>query len=346
MRIRHADPTAGFCAIITYALNGIRFAESQNLLPLVDYSNNEVNSYFYQPDYGDNIWEYYFEPVTQFSSGMVKENIEIGLIQPSFIKERSIRVKLREHIHDPNRISTFWGPKRPANVAEWMEEKRNLGRYYIQKYVKPKISITNKVQRFYENSMKESKVCGLHIRGTDFAYAHPTPIEKYIEAIKKLEASQNSKFDKYFIATDQQQFLDEFKQIFGANKIISYVALRSSSASPVFQDSRIDGFKKGEDVLIDILLLSKCNFIIKGAASVGEYALWFNPNLKCVDLALDSRFDLTTSSTAFFKLNVGKQSQLQNAYPRFISLSIYWTRLFKYHVRELLIKLGWTRLLK
>jgi hypothetical protein len=37
--------------------------------------------------------------------------------------------------------------------------------------------------------------------------------------------------------------------------------------------------------------MSRCDFLFKGAAAVGEYALWFNSSLECHDFALESRFD-------------------------------------------------------
>ena len=50
-------------------------------------------------------------------------------------------------------------------------------------------------------------------------------------------------------------------------------------------------YRRGEDVLVDLLLMSRCDFLFKGAAAVGEYALWFNPSLECHDFALESHFD-------------------------------------------------------
>ena len=73
----------------------------------------------------------------------------------------------------------------------------------------------------------------------------------------------------------------------------------------MFLKRDISPYQKGEDVLIDILLLAKCDYILKGAAAVGEYAMWFNPSLKCTDFALASHYDFTSSASAFLKLNVG-----------------------------------------
>ena len=45
-----------------------------------------------------------------------------------------------------------------------------------------------------------------------------------------------------------------------------------------------NGYRKGEDVLIDCLLLSRCNYLLKCTSAVGEFAMYFNPDLLCTDL--------------------------------------------------------------
>ena len=44
------------------------------------------------------------------------------------------------------------------------------------------------------------------------------------------------------------------------------------------------GYRKGEDVLIDCLLLSRCNYLLKCTSAVGEFATYFEPSLSCIDL--------------------------------------------------------------
>jgi len=54
-----------------------------------------------------------------------------------------------------------------------------------------------------------------------------------------------------------------------------------------FLDTSIkDNYRKGEDVLIDTLLLSRVDFLLKCSSSVGEFAIYFNPALsqRSIDL--------------------------------------------------------------
>ena len=73
--IQHSDPHAGFSSLITNVLNGIRKALEHNWLPVVNY-DKRINDYFYDPEFGPNIWEYYFEPVMGVSYSTVKELLE------------------------------------------------------------------------------------------------------------------------------------------------------------------------------------------------------------------------------------------------------------------------------
>jgi hypothetical protein len=43
-------------------------------------------------------------------------------------------------------------------------------------------------------------------------------------------------------------------------------------------------YRKGEDVLIDCLLLSRSDFLLRCQSNVGELATYFNPELPVIDL--------------------------------------------------------------
>ena len=119
----------------------------------------------------------------------------------------------------------------------------------------------------------------------DFAYATATSGEKYFEILDTRKDIQ------IFLATDQTQYVDLFKARYGDEKVLTYDSLRSDNDVAAFELENGSPYKKGEDVLIDTLLLSRTNSIIKCAAAGGEFALWFNENLEILhDFALESQF--------------------------------------------------------
>jgi hypothetical protein len=85
--------------------------------------------------------------------------------------------------------------------------------------------------------------------------------------------------------------------------------MRSDNDVAAFELENGSPYKKGEDVLIDTLLLSRTNSIIKCAAAGGEFALWFNENLEVLhDFALESKFQKgghwNRENTAFNRLKL------------------------------------------
>ena len=101
-----------------------------------------------------------------------------------------------------------------------------------------------------------------------------------------------------FVATDDKNFLRALRQMYGSRLIVRD-ALRSDKN--VFLDTTIrDDYRKGEDVLIDMLLLAKCSFLLKSSSAVGEFATYFNPALheKSIDLQY-SRIAPTTAELAY-----------------------------------------------
>jgi hypothetical protein len=256
------------------------------------------------------MWEYYFEPVMGVSHASVQELLEQGRITPDLIHTYPAQDVYHAHLHDPDRIATFWSGDAPADPAGWMAGKRRLGREYVRKYLRVRPHILDKVDRFADEAFRSHYTFGVHIRGTDFAYADPTGPEAYFSAIRRL--ARDRRDFRVFLATDQEQFVDRFRQEFG-DRLVLYASARSSSDVPTFLLQDAGPYKKGEDVLMDILLMSRCDHVLKCAAAGGEYALWFNDHAECTDFALVSKANHPSFSTSgFVKLNVERAGPLRH----------------------------------
>ena len=86
-----------------------------------------------------------------------------------------------------------------------------------------------------------------------------------------------------------------------------------NEVSPHFA-SGVGNYRKGEEMLVDMLLMSRTDLLLKGAAAGGELALWFNPELECIDFALESRFceiDARYLTPAYRKLNVDEAGRVR-----------------------------------
>jgi hypothetical protein len=307
--ICYSNPDNGFFALVSSVLNGVQISLESNLVPVVKLDQH-ASDFFYEPSVGDNIWEYYFEPVQDIGSEAFHTELTAGRIDPGEVQvldseEESFRLL---SLTDPGRIAHFWVGEDPSNPGEWLTAKRALGRDFVGRFVKVKSRILGLVDEFETRHFQSTMTYGVHIRGTDFGYATPIHPERYFEAIREKIAADNPGDFRVFLATDQQQFVTLFKEEF-PGRVLTYDAYRSCDEKAPFQMNSLDNYKKGEDVLVDALLLSRCHYLFKGPSAVGEYALWFNPKLECHDFALESQWDSSHYASAALKMN------LENLHP-------------------------------
>lgn len=306
--IQNHDLHAGFGALLIYALNGIRKAKAIKAIPVIDF-NAKNSPYFYDSSKGEDVWNYFFESITPYALHDVLSWEKRSEIDSDKILYTDPHDAHMGHQYDSDRLATFWAWETPTDKAAWMRNKRALGRSYIKKYLSPQAEIKNKVERFVSTYFKEDFIIGVHIRGTDFHYATPTPIEAYLQKIDNLLTEKHIGNYKIFVATDQEQYLQIFKEHYGG-KILSWNSIRSDNYVSPYRFDNVSGYQKGEDVLIDILLLSKCNYVFKGASAVGEIALWFCDHNNITDFAIESEFyrkELGELESTYSQLNLGNR---------------------------------------
>jgi hypothetical protein len=111
---------------------------------------------------------------------------------------------------------------------------------------------------------------------------------------------------KIFVATDEEPFL-EFMQKKFPGKVAAIDAIRSKNGAPIHTSAR-NGYKKGEDALIDCILLSKCSKLYKMASNLSDVSMRFNPFVPvihlntCVYEKINAPSDLPTGLNAILAL--------------------------------------------
>ncbi len=277
---------AGFGAVLLTTLSQLRYCERQNYYPIINYDSTSLNAFF-DSTKGNDLWNQYFQPILPFTYQNLK-----NALQSSQVTEQDLitlpsdeMIKICEEHPDSIYSYTFgkWRFNKPEQLDEWYALQRKKGQETIQKYVKLKNDIKNKVDQFYNDHLAGSFVLGIHIRGTDLHYAPPVSPPEYFPHIDEL--IKQHPVLKIFLATDQRQYIDAFKEKYG-DKVFYSDCFRSDNEIAPFNRKEISPHKKGEDVLLDILLLSKSDFLLKGTSNVSEFALYFNPLLKCKDLSI------------------------------------------------------------
>ncbi len=326
---------AGFGAIILNVLSHLRYSKRANYYPVVNFDNSWDNPYA-DPSLHDNFWHHYFEPVMSYSSNDLKKyaaEINDSTADDSiFSMPYETFVELVEEHPDSVYSFTFgkWRFAKNLDLDEWYKEQRRKGRETVKEFIRPKAHIVDKVNSFYKQHLKGSFVLGLHVRGTDMNYGAvvaPAEYFKHIDSYIKQHADL-----KIFLATDQVQYLEVFQDKYG-ERVYYTNCLRSEDEIAPFKMENASPYQKGEEILLDILLLAKSDFLIKSASNVGEMAIYFSENLECLDLAYKKRYAYgedyadnwdTNANTVAWKLMEGRKldelSEDAHHYNKFFAL--------------------------
>ncbi len=274
---------AGWGAVILHIISLLRYCDRENYYPVVDLDADCINAYF-DAAHGNNTWQQYFEPVMSLSSDELLKYLpeldQAGLIHRLSSEEaKKICVE-----HDDSIYSFTFGRWRNTNIPDldqWYQNERDKARQTVQKYVRPHTQLQEKVDAFVTRHFEKDFTLGLHVRGTDMFYAPVVAPAEYFPHVDKW-IRQHPQL-KIFLATDQIQYLEVFIDRYG-DRIIYSDCFRSDNEVAPFNRVEISPFVKGEEVMMDILLLASCNFLIKSSSNVGEMAIYFNDDLNCLDL--------------------------------------------------------------
>jgi len=242
---------AGFFACFNCVLNHLDWCERNAMTPIVYW---DERSWYYVPwGYNNsyNAWEYYFEPVASIN------------YPPPF----KIRLKFTPYVPDVIKFS----------VDHLYDYSRQEAFEIISKYIRIKPNIQEKIDHFYTHNIASRKTIGIHIRGTDKASEErPITPEKIIDA-----ALQYADDDTQFLlATDEQWMLHRMIELLKGRTTVYYDCYRSDNGKPIqLRQPKPSKAQVGEDVLVEAMLLSKCDRLIHTLSNVSSVALYFNPTM-------------------------------------------------------------------
>ena len=172
-------------------------------------------------------------------------------------------------------------PERPN------ENQREIINKLIHEYLPIKSFILEKVDDFML-PYKNKKILGIHKRGTDhWIHGQKLDLSEYIIAVNK-ELEKNN-YDYIFLATDEYKTRKIFKEYF-KDKLIYYPSKLLSQNDHLAVHYGIglsEPYLMGEEVLIESLILSKCDKLIKTVSSVSHFAIFYNLDLEYIELDKD-----------------------------------------------------------
>lgn len=185
------------------------------------------------------------------------------------------------------------GPKRyvigdPPFSIPWQSEfhtSRKEAFQLIEKYIHIKFDIKTIIDDFIYDNFEDKFVIGIHYRGTDKISEAPlvSYATVFFEILNAIVLNGPQKY-KIFIATDEWAFIQYLKGHFGDWVCYNEDAIRSKNGTPVHLNLMNNRYKCGQDALIDCMLLSKTNYLIRMSSNLSLWSTFFNPELEVVEL--------------------------------------------------------------
>lgn len=243
IKVRIDSEWLGFAARFVRCLELLSYCDEQNLMPELQFG--------YQRS-GDN--KDYFSELFFYSDRIASE------IQDRYIDVREVS---------------------ELGLPENYNQKLNLSkaRCLIDKYLGIQPAIVNEVNDFVLTHFIKKKVLGLHYRGTDKVLEAARVEYSFVK--EKVEALLNEpeKYDLLFVSSDEADFINYLRKHLTIPIATRSDAFRSLDGNQFHRNKDIDMSQVNTDAFVNMLLLSKTDFLLKSASCLSDCSLIFNPDL-------------------------------------------------------------------
>ncbi|KAL9962949.1 hypothetical protein ACROYT_G032107 [Oculina patagonica] len=232
-----------------------------------------------------NSWDWYFEPVNRGLESKVK-NVLCPLWITDGIQDLfDFRMINNESFKNRTDVDGF-----ESSEIITTQERMRVNKL-IQQYVKPNSRIKEKVRMFYQRYLAGFNVLGVQVRGTDhWIETSEKRLPSLMSWVKRARSILETlpRPRKIFIASDNNEVIQNFVSLFGKETVVFTEAVRAKAYHDQiaphdfeFEHNSADPYEReiGTQVLMDILLLAKCDHFLHTESSVASLASYFNPHM-------------------------------------------------------------------
>jgi hypothetical protein len=252
----------GFCANLEWCLEIFMHCETHNLTPYIQLTGSNYSS----PQRGEDYFAYFFE------------NRKLSEEDNLKIKNKKIRISKISHI---NQLGL------PENYDLKLTIPNAAG--LIAKYIRLKEDVIDEVNSFC-TAYFGNHVLGLHYRGTDKKGEAPRVDWEKVTGNVQYYLENFSLTDCVFISSDEIDFIHhiekrlnrEFPQV---SVIYRNDRYRSHDGRSLHLRFGGDNYHKGRDALVNCLLLSRCDVLMKTASILSGWSKLFNTELPVIMLS-------------------------------------------------------------
>lgn len=160
-----------------------------------------------------------------------------------------------------------------------------LASHLIEKYLGVKEDVMNEVESFCVQHFANKRVLGVHYRGTD--KAEESPMVSYDTVRRNIDhyLEFHAETDSLFISSDDLNFIKNMESAsVGLPIIYRNDSLRSRDGNSIHKSADTNKYEVNRDAIVNCLLLSRCDALLKTASILSGWSKLFNPKLPVVVL--------------------------------------------------------------
>ena len=255
-------PGAGFFSNLNFVIHHLLICDNLKMIPVIDMENfqnfynckNKIRGTF-------NSWNYYFKPVSKYTLEEVYKSKNV-IICDNKTSQKGFSNK--------SFISDF----KYFNGFQFLDYRHKK---IVKKYIKIHADILTEAQAIY-NKFENNKVLGICFRGSDqkkSAYQPYTPTEKQMMYATDLLIKKYN-FNKIYLCTEDVDYLNFYKKNYN-NVLFNSNSIRTTDRKDLFDSKEKNHrYKIGRGNLVDMLVLSKTNFLLFASSNIPSAAIFFS----------------------------------------------------------------------
>lgn len=229
----------------------------------------------------ENLWESFFEQ-PNFLNDKTNRNLSINHYR--FMNKKFIHEKINDVLPLFEKYGgCFWGKFELFNEGSFKTIRDEYNKAW--NLIKIKDNIKTDFEKYYKNF--EGKILGVTVRiPLHYTFDRPegNPLsnvvrpEEYYNLISEeiIEEFQKNNYDKIFICCDVKFFIDLMIKKLGDSKLIYTNYNRVSNLNGDWNEKKLPLKDEYKNIIIDSLLLSKCDYLMGGTSNIFLGTLFIN----------------------------------------------------------------------
>ncbi|KAL3918245.1 MAG: hypothetical protein SGILL_004329, partial [Bacillariaceae sp.] len=263
-------------------------SNSSNSITFNSETNQTLQPYQYHFE-GNGVWQSYFQPISDFVPGDKScehkplVTMDLYLVTPGIHGFAPWAPKCWRYHYLPDYITK---PHQPIN--EWLKPQRHAAHDVAKRYIRFLPHIQERAEHVNPECTLRNACLGIHIRQSDKAGGRRQIATD--EFLPYVQAFLQSGGKWVYIATDSGKVMTHIQQSWPEHvrKVIRSMGddvVRSTDYQAVFDIG--SHHRTNTEILVEILALSKCQFMVHGLSAVTESSIWINVDLHYTSVNLE-----------------------------------------------------------